>query len=372
MMDMPVKDLTDREKTILGLVVKAYVRDAAPVGSRTLVRRFGLNLSPATIRNTMNDLEEAGLLEQPHTSAGRIPTDLGYRVYVDELMPPVKISRGEQEAIRKALISEGRGRIRDAATILDQTVRALSEITHLLAVSLEPRLEKGIFEKIELVDLGGHKILAVLTIAKGFLRTLVLELEAQIDSGSLHETAQLINERLSGLPMRVIRESVRQRMRDVSVGDPKVLKLILSSSQELFAPPAEEGSIHYSGTPHILALPEFAQKERMVTLMGALEEKEIFLRILGSRAGKEGLTITIGEENQEGEIQFCSIVASPYTAGEGSGSIGVLGPTRMEYSRLVTIVDYTAQLVGDVLEHVFHKPERGQEGIGLREERSGL
>ncbi len=367
---MPKKNLTDREKGILSLVVKAYIDDAAPVGSRALVRRFDLELSPATIRNTMNDLEDAGLLEQPHTSAGRIPTDLGYRVYVDELMSPVELSPGEQAAIRDVLVDEGRGYIRDAATILDQTVRALGDLTHLLAVSLEPRLGKGIFEKIELVEMGGPKILAVLTIAKGFIRTLVLELDALVDSESLHETAQLINERLSGLPMRAIRESVRERMRDATAGDPKVLKLILSNSEDLFAPSAEEGSIHYWGTPHILALPEFADTERMVSLMGALEEKDVFLRILGQKRGEKGLTITIGEENQEGEIQFCSIVASPYTAREGSGTIGVLGPTRMEYSKLVSIVDYTARIMSEVLARVVHTPDQSKARTGIKKVRS--
>ncbi len=364
---MHIKDLTDREKKILGLVVKAYVSDATPVGSRTLVRRFNLDLSPATIRNTMNDLEEAGLLEQPHTSAGRIPTDLGYRIYVDELMSPVQLSRGEKAAIRDALMGEGRGYVKGAAPILDQTVRALSDLTRLLAVSLEPRLEKGVFEKIELVALGGSKILAVLTIAKGFLRTVVLEIEAHIDEGSLHETSSLINERLSGLPMRAIRESVRERMQDATTGDPKILKLILNNSEDLFAHPDAEGEIHYSGTPNILALPEFADKERMVSIMGALEEKDVFLRILGRRSGQDGLIITIGEENQEGEIQFCSLVSSSYAAGEGSGTVGILGPTRMEYSRLVTIVDYTAQLMSEVLEQVVHKPATSRKQSRKRE-----
>ena len=353
---MQITDLTEREKDILGLVVKAYVGDATPVGSRTLVRRFNLDLSPATIRNTMNDLEEAGLLEQPHTSAGRIPTDLGYRIYVDELMSPVQLSPGEQAAIRDALMGEGRGYVKGAATIIDQTVRALSDLTNLLAVSLEPRLEKGIFEKIELVAIGGSKILAVLTIAKGFLRTVVLEIEAHIDEGSLHETSSLINERLSGLPMRAIRESVRERMQDVTTGDPKILKLIVNNSEDLFAPPDVEGEIHYSGTPNILSLPEFANKERMMSIMGALEEKDVFLRIFGQRSGQDGLTITIGEENKEGEIQFCSLVSSSYESGEGFGTVGILGPTRMEYSKLVTIVDYTAQLMSEVLEQVVRNP----------------
>lgn len=366
---MPVRTLTEREKNILGLVVKAFIHDAAPVGSRTLVRRFGLELSPATVRNTLNDLEEAGLLEQPHTSAGRIPTDLGYRVYVDVLMSPVELSLGEQAVIRDAISGEIHGYGRDAATILDQTVRALGDLTRLLAVSLEPRLEKGIFEKIELVALGGPKILAVLTIAKGFLRTVVLELDARVDSDSLHETAQLLNERLSGLPMRAIRESVRERMRDASAGDPKILKLILSNSEELFALPSTEGNIHYWGTPNILVLPEFAEPERIVSLMGALEEKDVILRILGRRRGEKGLTITIGEENREGEIQFCSIVSSHYTAGEGSGTVGVLGPTRMEYSKLVSIVDYTARIMSEVLEQVVYTADKGKDSAIVREDR---
>ncbi|MFC1595417.1 heat-inducible transcriptional repressor HrcA [Gemmatimonadota bacterium] len=346
---MPFRTLTERENTILSLIVQSYILDCSPVGSRTLVRRFGLDLSPATIRNTMNDLEEAGLLIQPHTSAGRIPTSLGYRVYVDELMDPKPLSRKDRATIRDAVMGEHSGHIRDAATVLDQTVRALGGLTRLLAVSLEPRLDLGTFEKIELVSLGAGKILAVLTIEKGFLRTIVLELEAAVKSESLTETAGILNERLSGLPMKIIRESVRERMRDVSATDPKVLKLIVNNSEDIFSSSLEEGGIHVWGTPNILSQPEFADQERMVALIGALEEKEIIVRILGGQHREAGLTITIGEENTDGEIKFCSVVASPYAVGEVSGSLGIVGPTRMEYSKLVSIVDYTARIVSEVL-----------------------
>ena len=346
---MTESTLTERERCILALVIQAYVAEASPVGSRSLARRFGLRLSPATIRNTMNDLEAAGLLEQPHTSAGRVPTDKGYRVYVDELMSPIVLSRKEQAAIREAVLGDTYGRAWEAAAILDQTVKALSDLTSLLAVSLEPSLEEGTFEKLELVSLGDRKLLAVLTIKGGFLRTVVMELEAQVERGALDETAQLLNERLSGLPMRIIRQSARERMRDAVSADPKVLKLILNYTEDLFAPASAEAQIHYSGTPNILCLPEFADRERMVSLIGALEEKDIFIRILGRKSGDEGLTITIGEENPEGEIHFCSIVASPYTVGDVAGSVGVVGPTRMQYSKLVSVVDYTARLVSEVL-----------------------
>ncbi len=346
---MSFRTLTERENTILSLIVQSYIHDCTPVGSRTLVRRFGLDLSPATIRNTMNDLEEAGLLIQPHTSAGRIPTSLGYRIYVDELMAPKPLSRKERATIRDAVVGEHSGHIRDAATVLDQTVRALGGLTRLLAVSFEPRLDQGTFEKIELVSLGAGKILAVLTIEKGFLRTIVLELEATVNSEALNETSGILNERLSGLPIKIIRESVRERLRDAVAKDPKILKLIVNSSDDIFASPQEDEGIHYWGTPNILSQPEFADRERMVSLMGALEEKEIIVRVLGGHRQEGGLTITIGEENADGEIKFCSVVASPYVVGEVSGSLGVLGPTRMEYSKLVSIVDYTARIVSEVL-----------------------
>ena len=358
--------LTEREKKVLGLVVQAYIRDAAPVGSRTLVRRYGLELSPATIRNTMNDLEEAGYLEQPHTSAGRIPTSTGYRVYVDELMAPKKLSARERALIREAIAGvQGGGQAWDAAAILDQTVRALGTLSSLLAVSLEPRLEEGTFEKIELVSLGDRKILAVLTISRGFLRTVVLEFEAVVNREQLDETARILNERFSGLPMRVIRESFHDRIRDASCSAPNILQLILNNSDDLFQTDASEEGIHYWGTPNILALPEFADRSKLVSLMGALEQKEIIVRVMGRKRDEDGLTITIGEENEEGEIRFCSIIASPYTAGEVSGSLGVLGPTRMEYSKLVSIVDYAARLVSETLDHegedVCSDPEEEEE-----------
>lgn len=363
---MNQRNLTEREGQVLALIVQAYIHDASPVGSRTLVRRYALDLSAATIRNTMNDLEALGFIEQPHTSAGRVPTDQGYRVYVDQLMSPRTLGASERAAIREAVRSEMGGASRDAATILDHTVRALGNLTHLLAVSLEPRLEKGTFEKIELVALGDRKVLAVLTISHGFLRTLVLEIEAAVEPEGLLETARLLNERLSGLPMKAIRDSATERVRDVTGVDPKVLKMILNNSEELFATPAQEGGIHYWGTPNILSMPEFADRERMLVLMEALENKEIFLRVLGRHTGDEGLTITIGEENQEGEIRYCSIVASPYLAGEVTGTVGVVGPTRMEYERLVSVVDYTAQLVSELLEPHYEK-DSNQDGAATDE-----
>ncbi len=363
--------LTERERRILALTVQAYIEDAAPVGSRTLVRRFGLELSPATIRNVMNDLEARGLLEQPHTSAGRVPTDVGYRVYVDEIMEPVELSRAERTALREAVVGEA-GSSRDAAAILDQTVRAMGGLTHLLAVSMEPKLQEGTFEKIELVGLGDLKVLAVLTISSGFLRTVVLELDAEVDRQALEATARLLNERLAGLPMQAIRDSMQERVRDVSAGDPKVIRLILNNSDEIFAPGGSDEGIHYWGTPNILSLPEFADRQRMLALMGALEQKDLFVRILGRHVGDEGLTITIGEENDEGEVRFCSIVTSPYRVGEVSGSVAVVGPTRMEYSRLVSVVDYAARIVSEVLGEEESPPGAGERDRepGSREEKA--
>ncbi|MFO7767715.1 MAG: heat-inducible transcriptional repressor HrcA [bacterium] len=366
---MTRRELTDRECRILALTVQAYIEDAAPVGSRTLVRRFALDLSPATVRNVMNDLEAKGMLEQPHTSAGRVPTDIGYRVYVDEIMRPVELSRAERAALREALTPEA-GSGKDAAAILDQTVRVMGDLTHLLAVSMEPKLQEGTFEKIELVRLGDRKVLAVLTISRGFLRTVVLELDAAVDRESLEATGRLLNERLSGLPMQAIRDSAQERVRDADAGDPRILKLILNNSDEIFAPRVSDEGIHYWGTPNILSLPEFADRERMLSLMEALEEKDIFVRILGQHVGDEGLTITIGEENLEGEVRFCSIVTSPYRVGEVSGSVAVVGPTRMEYSRLVSVVDYAARIVSEVLgEEEDRSGTGGEEQPGEREEK---
>ena len=360
---MAERPLSSREEDILSCVVQAYIADASPVGSRTLVRRFGLSLSPATIRNTMNDLEAAGLLEQPHTSAGRVPTDKGYRVYVDRLMSPRALTVKEQAAIRQAVLGEAHGRILDAAAILDQTVKAISNLTHLLAVSLEPSLDQGTYERLELVSIGANKLLAILSIEGGFLRTVVMEITADVDPKALHETARLLNERLTGLPIRVIRQSARERIRDATGGDPKVLRVIMENSEGLFAPAPTEAQMHYWGTQNVLVLPEFSDRERMVSLVGALEEKDLFVRILGRHSGEKGLTITIGEENPEGEIHFCSIVASPYTVGEVAGSVGVVGPTRMEYSKLVSVVDYTARLVGEILGSET-EPGGGEDEVG--------
>ncbi len=331
--------LSERESTILNCVVGAYVRSASPVGSRYLAKEFDLGISPATIRNVMNDLEEAGFLCQPHVSAGRIPTDRGYRFYVDSLMAVQKLRRRERK-----LIDDNLGRYSiDVQQILDAASRVLCQISEQLGVVLEPRFYEGVFQKMELVGVSENRVLAVISIRSGLVKTIMMEIESSVSADQLHATSFLITERLSGLSLREVKETIDARLSDVTVGENSLVRLVLESSDRLFDFD-EPGGLHLGGTKNIVSNPEFSQHRDIAKILGLIESKEGLFSAF-RRAHASDVTVCIGEENDEELFRGCSIVAVPYSVGSVTGSLGVIGPTRMAYARIIPLVDY----VGDSL-----------------------
>ena len=301
-----------------------------------------MGLSSATIRNTLQDLEDLGLVEQPHTSSGRIPTDVGYRVYVDYLLKPERLTDDEKQAIRRQMLRDGRG----IKEILGQTARVLSDITNQLGVTIAPRFEVGVLKDLRLIPVADGRLLVVVVVESGLARSLILEVEAEIGERAVQEIELGLNERLRGLTLSEIRDSIHKRLADVS-GHARLLKVVIDSKDRIWSErPA--GDLTVSGTEKLLGQPEFADREQLSAVLKVISEGRALSEFL-DQANEEGLVITIGRENVIREIVRCSLVTAPYRVGNITGVVGIIGPTRMSYSKAVSIVEYTARSITDLL-----------------------
>ncbi|MEA2030574.1 MAG: heat-inducible transcriptional repressor HrcA [candidate division Zixibacteria bacterium] len=347
---MAFENLSEREKRVLSNLINYYIASAGPVGSRVIANKFKMGISSATIRNTLQDLEELGLVLQPHTSAGRVPTDLGYRVYVDFLLQPNEPTKAEKEYIKDTLLKEGR----EINAILGQTCRILSEITSQLGVSIAPRFDEGVLKHIDLIPISEERIMAVVVVRSGLARSVIIEVEASIPETSLREVESLLNERLGGLTLGEIRDTIYSRLADTSIGG-RLIKLIIDSKDRIWTE-KNKGDVHISGADNLLLQPEFADLDQVSQLIKLVEDGSV-LRDFLLKANKEGLFITIGQENKFSKILNCSLVTSSYRVGEIIGTIGVVGPTRMPYNKLSSLVDYTARTITQVLKKIDEREE---------------
>jgi heat-inducible transcriptional repressor len=336
-------ELTQREKAILDILICAYVSTGEPVGSRT-VSKMGLGLSAATIRNSMSDLEEKGYLQHPHTSSGRVPSDKGYRYYVDMLMSREELAEAAQRAIRESLDHVREGNVEN---LLGNVSKMLADVSHNLGIALGPQFIQGIFERLEMVKLSESKLLMVMSIRSGLVKTMVMEVDADLDDEDLQETRRVVNERLSGLTVGEIMLSAKERLESANSGSPKLLRLIAESADSLFE--VFSGvELHIDGTRNFFDQPDFTS-ENLAGLIGMLEEKHSVAHLLQDR-GNEDFVITIGEEHPSPELKGCSLLTSRYNVGNVSGVIGIIGPTRLQYGRLVPLLQYMSYLTSEKLD----------------------
>jgi len=343
-MKRTIETLNDRERQILSALIDHYIKTAQPVGSRVLANRYNLGISPATIRNTLQDLEEMGLVSQPHTSAGRIPTDLGYRVYVDRLLKPEKLTPEERLSIQEQLESK----FSAIEQILEQTSRILAEVTSQLGLTTAPEFDKAIVTRLEMIPVAERRLLVVIAVKSGIVKTILMEVDSTLSNHTVSETTRALNEKLVGLSLGEIRRTIADRFKEVRLGDPKLLK-VFADSFESISNEVQKGSLHVGGTSNILRQPEFRDNESLDKILGAIEQKQELASIVSGTALADGIVVTIGKEANLGNFEMCSLVTSTYNAGRSKGTIGVIGPTRMKYSKLVSIVDYTAKLLSKLL-----------------------
>lgn len=339
--------LTERERKVLEAIVQSYVESAEPVGSRSIAKRFGLGVSAATVRNAMSDLEEKGYLFHPHTSAGRVPTDRAYRLYVDSLMGQARLTREQREALRGQLKVESSA----VTAVLRRAAEVLGVLSQELGVAVAPSLDDAVLERLDLVAVSSERLLLVLALKSGVVRTIFVQVPGHLHPDAVVKIALVLNERLAGLSLREIRQTLASRLRD-TVADPgqsELLDIFVATGDQIFDVPVEADAQVVLGHTSVLAeQPEFASSDRMRELLTLTEQREVLRRVLGERAGKS-LTITIGTEHESRAFAHLTLVTSPYRAGPLTGVIGVLGPTRMPYEKVVALVEHTSKMVSELL-----------------------
>lgn len=343
-------DLTERERQVLEAVIQSYVETAEPAASRTLSRRFGLGVSPATIRNTMSDLEEKGFLFHPHTSAGRVPTDRAYRVYVDSLLSLDPLAGADERRLADELATAGRNAIEG---ILRRAAQSLGVLTQELGVALGPRLDAAVLQRIELVKLASDRMLMVLALERAVARSIYIEVPVDIADDALGIVSAVLNERLAGHTLREIRATLGARLRDATAPGTaaELLNIFVEEGEQYFADAMkpDAGSV-LLGQPSVLAdHPEFASSEGMRQLLAFTETPQHIADVLRARKDNPGITITIGNEHGDPRLERFTIVTAEYHVGSLAGVIGVIGPTRMPYRKVISLVTHTSRLVSELL-----------------------
>jgi heat-inducible transcriptional repressor len=331
--------LKEREKAILRFVVHQFILTANPVGSRNVSKRYDVGLSPASIRNVMADLEEIGLLNHPHTSAGRVPTDKGYRVYVDSLMDPPQFGSDLKNIVDSNLSQTAI----ETEELLKITSNLLSNLTNQLALVTYPKFEQASLEKIQIVRLSSIRILVVVTVKSGLIRTITLEVDAEVKEEHLLTVQQFLNERLAGLKFSEIRSTFGERIKGFSSDTVRpIIRVFLDSIDKIFNDVGNEKTI-ISGAKNILLQPEFENLDQFQSIIELIENKDIIIHIMDKKNQNKELSITIGSENDYEKFSEYSMITKEYEIGELKGTLGIMGPKRMDYSKIIAAVVYVAE-----------------------------
>lgn len=337
--------LTERSRKILEAIIEDYILTAEPVGSRTISRRQGLSLSPASVRNVMADLEEMGFLASPHPSAGRVPTEKAYRFYVDSLVGLRRIAREEREEIHKRCSLTGK----DIGEVLKETSRILSSISHYMGIVVAPRFTANVFRHMEFVKLGGRRILAILVSQNGTVQNKIIETDEELQFADLTRMSNYLNDLLKGLTITQVKKRILEEMEEEKIRYDALLANALKLSQQTLE--GTDAEVFIEGQANILEQPEFADVEKMKEIIRAFEEKGQLLALLERSMAAEGVQIFIGSESHLNRMSGMSLVTSTYVTGKNTlGILGVIGPTRMGYAKIIPIVDYTARQVSRLLE----------------------
>jgi heat-inducible transcriptional repressor len=296
----------------------------------------------------MSDLEDSGFIDHPHTSAGRIPTDKGYRYYVDSLMDLQKIAKSEIGYINRSIDINSI----ETDELLRLTSNLLSNITKQIACVTYPKIDSGIMEKLQLVNLSSNRVLVVLSIKSGLVKTITLEINSEIKTSQIESVERLLNERLSGLTLEEIRRSFRDRFKDIPDDHKPIIRIFLDSTDKIFRDSRSNDNLFMAGAKNIIKQPEFEDPERFQSIIELIEDKDIIIHIL--EKGKENpdqVFISIGSENNSRRLEDYSLISKEYTLGDVSGTLGVIGPKRMEYSKIVAIVDYVSKVLTEFLKN---------------------
>ncbi len=343
---MPDLELDNRSREILKEVIRSFIDSGEPVGSRTIAKIYPEGLSAASIRNIMADLEEMGYLTQPHTSAGRVPTDRGYRYYVDSLLTGVELPRSDRERVAEVVRRQGA-----LPEVLHEISRVISRLTHQVGFVVCPDHTRAVLKHIEFISLAPRRILAILVDKSGAIHNRVADTSEELSQEELDQVGRFLVAGYQGKTLPEIREALLEKMKEEKARFDTLLSRAISlGTQFLRAQEEADKQVYVQGTSNMLQQPDIVDMEEMRRIFETFEQKGRLVKILDEVVSSEGLRVIIGSEHSDPTLAHLALVASPYRVGEQStGILGVLGPTRMEYSRAIALVDYISKLLSRIL-----------------------
>ncbi|WP_440995630.1 heat-inducible transcriptional repressor HrcA [Arhodomonas sp. SL1] len=338
--------LNARAQRLLKALVELYIRSGQPVGSRTLAREAGLDVSPATIRNVMADLEDAGFICSPHTSAGRVPTDLGYRFFVDSLLTVQPLTEMDIDRLRVQLERDGA-----ATELVDKASSLLSGLTRLAGVVTLPRRNYGTLRHVEFLPLSEGRVLAILVLNEHDVQNRVIQTEREYSAAELQQLSNFLSSEFAGREVGSVRELLLAQMNADREQMDSLMRSVIDVAQRLFADDTDDDEDYViAGETNLMTFSELSDVDKLKELFDAFERKRDLLHLLDRCLSADGVQIFIGEESGYEIFDGVSLVTSSYRAeGEVLGVLGVIGPTRMDYDRVIPIVDVTARLLGHAL-----------------------
>ena len=340
--------LSQRSLYLFKALVEHFIQDGTPVGSRTLSKDSSLNLSPATIRNVMADLEDFGLLDSPHTSAGRVPTAKGYRLFVDSLLRVKDLNSFEVEKIAKELDPEN-----DFKSLMQRTSSMLSDITQLAGVVMLPKNEKSTLQHMEFVALSGNRVLVILVVNDREVQNRIIHTSRAYSASELQEASNYLNDIFVGRDLNFVRNNILDELEKTKEQLSHSMQTAMEMAQLAFD--YEKSKINndellFSGETNLMDVAELCEVEKLKKLFNTFNQQRDILHLLEQAIGADGIQIFIGEESGHDVLDNCSVVTSPYEVdGKILGVLGVIGPTRMHYERVIPIVDVTAKMLGSAL-----------------------
>lgn len=340
------KTLTDRCQQILEAIIEEYIATAQPVGSKALTRNHGIKLSPASVRNVMAELEELGYLISPHTSAGRIPTEKGYRFYVDTLLRISDLDSRQKNQIEMQYRQQGL----QMSDMLREASRTLSSFSHYTGLVMVPRLTTTIFRHIEFVKLSSRQLLAVFVTQSGLVQNKLVEINEELTQSDLEQITNYLNRTLNGLSIHEVRAKIVAEMAKEKALYDHLMRRAFTLSNAAFSEEAA-GDVIIEGTSHFLEQPEFSDLQQMKRIVRTFEQKSILVDLLDRGIDTQGVQVIIGSETECSELADCSLITAAYSGKRGTlGTLGIIGPNRMPYSTIIPIVDYTANLISRLLD----------------------
>ena len=335
--------LDERKFLILQAIIDDYITTAMPVGSRTISRKSGVGFSPATIRNEMSDLEELGYLDQPHTSAGRVPSVKAYRLYVDHLMKEARLTNDEREQMHEHLNQ----RSAQVESVIRSAANVLSDATHYTSVIVAPKLGTLRIKHVQLVPVAEKTALMIIVTNAGIVKDAVIRIPEGLDADHLYAISRMLTQKLADKPLDAVRQSFSEMLRDAEIN-----RKLLGETLNVLEHKLEEDDstdVIIGGGSNLLSYPEYSDVEKARNFLSVLESKDTLRRVVGRDGGME-VTIRIGPENGVPELSDCSIVTARYRVGDNSsGTLGIIGPTRMNYNRVISVLDFMGRAVSEVL-----------------------